>query len=39
MAKLVKEDPEKQLRAALRRFKQLAETGVVPVNEGQTSGR
>jgi uncharacterized membrane protein len=39
VAKLVKENPEEQLRTALRRFKQLAETGEVLVNEGQTSAR
>lgn len=39
IAKVVKEDPDEQLRTALRRFKQLAETGEVLLNEGQTSGR
>jgi uncharacterized membrane protein len=39
VAKLVKENPEEQLRTALRRFKQLAETGEILTNEGQTSGR
>lgn len=39
IAKLVKENPEEQLRTAFRRFKQLAETGEVLTNEGQTSGR
>jgi uncharacterized membrane protein len=39
IAKLVKENPEGQLRDALRRFKQLAETGEVLLNVGQTSGR
>jgi uncharacterized membrane protein len=39
IAKLVKEDPSAQLRGALRRFKQLAETGEIVTTEGQTSGR
>jgi uncharacterized membrane protein len=39
VAQLVKQNPEEQLRTALRRFKQLAETGEVLMNEGQTSGR
>jgi uncharacterized membrane protein len=39
VAKLVRENPDEQLLTALRRFKQLAETGEVLVNEGQTSGR
>jgi uncharacterized membrane protein len=39
LAKLVKEDPDAQVRDALRRFKQLAETGEVVTTEGQTSGR
>lgn len=39
VAKLLKENPDKQLRAALHRFKQLAETGEVLTTEGQTSGR
>ncbi|MFN2567845.1 MAG: SRPBCC family protein [Gemmatimonadaceae bacterium] len=39
IAKLVKEDPSVQLRDALRRFKQLAETGEILTTEGQTSGR
>jgi uncharacterized membrane protein len=34
-AKLVKENPDEQLRAALRRFKQLAETGEILTAEGQ----
>jgi uncharacterized membrane protein len=39
LAKLVKENPATQVRDALRRFKQLAETGEVLTTEGQTSGR
>jgi uncharacterized membrane protein len=39
VAKLVKQNPEEQLRTALRRFKQLTETGEILTNEGQTSGR
>ena len=39
IAKLVKENPDAQLRDALRRFKQIAETGEVLSVEGQTSGR
>lgn len=39
MAKLVKENPDAQLRDALRRFKQLVETGEVLQTENQTSGR
>jgi uncharacterized membrane protein len=39
VAKLIKENPDAQLREALRRFKQLEETGEVLVTEGQTSGR
>jgi uncharacterized membrane protein len=39
IAKLVKENPDAQLRDALRRFKQIAETGEVLQVEGQTSGR
>jgi uncharacterized membrane protein len=39
LAKLVKENPDAQVRDALRRFKQLAETGEVLTTEGQTSGR
>jgi uncharacterized membrane protein len=39
VAKLVKENPERQLREALRRFKQLAETGEVLIVKGQTSAR
>ncbi len=37
--KLLKENPDEQVRAALRRIKQLAETGDVLTTEGQTSGR
>jgi uncharacterized membrane protein len=39
IAKLVKENPAAQLRDALHRFKQFAETGEVLMTEGQTSGR
>jgi uncharacterized membrane protein len=39
IAKLLKENPDAQLRDALRRFKQIAETGEVLQVEGQTSGR
>jgi uncharacterized membrane protein len=39
IAKLVKENPDAQLRDALHRFKQFAETGEVLMTEGQTSGR
>jgi uncharacterized membrane protein len=39
VATLVKKNPDEQLRTALHRFKQLAETGEVLTNEGQTSGR
>jgi uncharacterized membrane protein len=39
LAKLVKENPDTQVRDALRRFKQLAETGDIVTTEGQTSGR
>jgi uncharacterized membrane protein len=39
IAKLVKENPDAQVRAALRRVKQLVETGDILTNEGQTSGR
>jgi len=39
VAKLVKENPDAQVRDALRRFKQLAETGEIVTTEGQTSGR
>ena len=39
VAKLFKENPDAQARDALRRFKQLAETGDVVTTEGQTSGR
>jgi uncharacterized membrane protein len=38
-AKLVKKNPNEQLRAALRRFKQLVETGEILLVEGQASGR
>src|SRR5688500_6469731 len=37
VAKVVDENPDTQVREALRRFKQLAETGEVLVSEGQTS--
>jgi len=39
IAKLVKENPDAQVREALRRFKQLAETGEIVTTVGQTSGR
>ena len=39
IAKLVKENPDAQVRDGLRRFKQLAETGEIVTTEGQTSGR
>ena len=39
VAKLLKQNPDQQVRAALRRFKQLAETGEIVTTEGQTSGR
>jgi len=39
IAKLVKENPDDQVRDALRRFKQLTETGEVVMTEGQTSAR
>jgi uncharacterized membrane protein len=39
IAKLVKENPDAQVREALRRFKQIAEAGDILTVEGQTSGR
>jgi uncharacterized membrane protein len=39
IAKLVKENPDDQVREAFRRFKQLAETGDIVTTEGQTSAR
>jgi uncharacterized membrane protein len=39
LAKLVKENPDEQVRAALRRFKRIAETGEAVTTEGQTSAR
>ena len=38
-AKLIGQDPEKQVEQDLRRFKQLMETGEIPTTEGQPSGR
>jgi uncharacterized membrane protein len=39
IAKLMDENPDTQVRHALRRFKQLAETADVPTTAGQTLGR
>jgi uncharacterized membrane protein len=39
LAKLSREDPERQVREDLRRFKQVMEAGEVPTTEGQPSGR
>ncbi|MBA2565349.1 MAG: DUF2892 domain-containing protein [Gemmatimonadetes bacterium] len=39
LARLLGEDPEKQVREDLRRFKQVMEAGEVPTTEGQPSGR
>jgi hypothetical protein len=38
LAKLLGSDPEKQIAEALRRFKQLLETGEIPTTEGQSAG-
>lgn len=37
--KLFGEDPSKEIREGLRRFKQLTEAGEIPTIEGQPSGR
>jgi uncharacterized membrane protein len=39
VAKLFGEEPEQQVEADLRRFKQVLETGEVPTTEGQPTGR
>jgi uncharacterized membrane protein len=39
IAKLLKENPNERVRTSLRRFKQLAETGEVLLNQDPTSGR
>jgi uncharacterized membrane protein len=39
VAKVLGRDPALQLREALRRFKQLMETGEIATTEGQPSGR
>jgi uncharacterized membrane protein len=39
LAKLMKENPDEQVQRALRRLRQLAETGDVLTTEGQTSGK
>jgi uncharacterized membrane protein len=39
IARLVKPNPDEQLRDALRRFKALAETGEILRTDGQKSGR
>ena len=38
IAKLLGSDPERQTAEALRRFKQLLETGEIPTTEGQAAG-
>jgi uncharacterized membrane protein len=38
-AKLFGEEPDRQMREDLRRFKQILETGEVPTTRGQPSGR
>lgn len=38
VARLFGEEPEQQVRADLRRFKQVLETGEVPTTEGQPAG-
>lgn len=38
VAKLLGEDPEKQISEDLRRFKQICEAGEVPTTEGQPAG-
>ncbi|MFC4454221.1 SRPBCC family protein [Deinococcus sonorensis] len=38
-ARLFGEEPHQQISQDLRRLKQLLETGMVPTNEGQSSGR
>jgi uncharacterized membrane protein len=38
VARLFREEPGQQIRADLRRFKQLMETGTVPTTEGQPHG-
>lgn len=38
VAKLLGQDPDKQVREDLRRFKQLMETGEIPTTEGQSQG-
>ncbi len=38
-ASIFGENPEQQVRADLRRFKQLMETGEIPTTTGQSSGR
>jgi uncharacterized membrane protein len=39
IAKLFGEEPEQQIQADLRRFKQVLEAGEVPTTEGQPAGR
>ena len=39
VASILGEEPRLQVRADMRRFKQLLETGEIPTIEGQTSGR
>ena len=39
VAKLFGENPEQQIEADLRRFKQVMEASEAPTNEGQPSGR
>ena len=39
VARLLGEEPEQQLKDALRRFKQLMEAGVISTTEGQPAGR
>ncbi len=39
VAKMLGEDPERQIREDMRRFKALVEAGEAPTVEGQTSGR
>jgi uncharacterized membrane protein len=38
VAQLFGEEPGQQLRADLRRFKRVMETGEIPTTEGQPSG-
>jgi uncharacterized membrane protein len=39
IAKLFGEEPDQQVRDDLRRFKQIAETGEIPMSEGAGLGR